>query len=87
MVPPLDETIICFGDGGIAEDIGVENRIDSHQAARDHKPAARAAFGPGCGYGAENAQGGDDCKRDENPISTHGSLLLSARVSLGRHLG
>jgi hypothetical protein len=36
MVPPLDETIIGFGEGRIAKNTGMVNRINSVQAARDH---------------------------------------------------
>jgi hypothetical protein len=36
MVLPLDETIIGFGEGRIAKNTGVVNRINSVQAARDH---------------------------------------------------
>jgi hypothetical protein len=79
MVPALDETIIGLGDGGIAENVGVVDRINSIQAARHHISAALAAIGPSRRRShAENAHSGDDCKRDENLVSTHGSLLQSA---------
>jgi hypothetical protein len=39
VVSRLDEAI-GFGDGGIAENTGVINRIDAVQAARHHKPAS-----------------------------------------------
>jgi hypothetical protein len=47
MVPPLDETIIGFGERRIAKNTRVENRIDSVQAARDHiRPAATVVSDP-----------------------------------------
>jgi hypothetical protein len=36
MVPPLDETRVGFGEGRIAKNTGVVNRINAVQAARDH---------------------------------------------------
>src|SRR5260370_25640991 len=76
MVPPLDETIIGFGEGRIAKNTGVVNRINSVQAARDHiRLAATVAIRPDRRRsGAENAQGGD-CKCNENFLSIHGDLL------------
>ena len=78
-VPRPDETENCSGEGGIAENAGMINRIDSVQAARLHKPAALArvvaAGRPSSGRDAENSWGGDDSKRDESHLSTHGGFL------------
>jgi hypothetical protein len=78
-VPCLDESINCSGEGGIAKNAGMINRIDSVQAARLHKPAALArvfaAGRPSSGRDAENSWGGDDSKRDESHLSTHGGFL------------
>ena len=62
MVPPLDETIIGFGEDRIAKNTGVVNRINSIQAARDRtRLAATVAIRPNRRRsGAENAQGGGD---------------------------
>jgi hypothetical protein len=79
MVPPLDETIIGHGEGRIAKNTGVVNRINSVQAARDNIPtlaATVAAIARSRGSGAEDAQGGGDCKCDESHLSTHGGFLL-----------
>jgi hypothetical protein len=54
----------------------VIDRINPVQAAREHIPAALArVFAAGrrsSGRDAENAHGGDDSKRDESILSTHG---------------
>jgi hypothetical protein len=78
MVRPLDETVTVSGEGRIAENSGVVNRINSVQAAWDHtRYAATVAIRPSQGRsGAENEQGGGDCKRYESHLSTHGFLLL-----------
>jgi hypothetical protein len=55
MVRPLDETI-SSGGGGIAENLGMDRRIDAVQAARDHGPAAlmtAVAISPSRGSGAD----------------------------------
>src|ERR1700680_1245789 len=73
-IPRSDEAK-CVGAGRIAKDIGVINRINSDQTARDHIPtlAATVAIRPSRRRsGAENAQGGGDCKCDESHLSTHG---------------
>jgi hypothetical protein len=58
-IPRPDETENCSGEGGIAENAGMINRIDSVQAARLHKPAALArvvaAGRPSSGRDAENS--------------------------------
>ena len=63
--------------------MGVIDRIDPVQAAREHKPAALArvvsAGRPSSGRDAENSWGGDDCKRHESNLSIHGGLLLLLR--------
>jgi hypothetical protein len=66
--PRLDETIMLFGEGRIAKNPGVVDRINSVQAARDHtRFAATVAIRPSRGRsGAEYAQGGGDCKCDES---------------------
>jgi hypothetical protein len=79
MVPPLDKTIIGFGEGRIAKNTGVVDRINSVQVARNHtRLAAAVAIRPSRRRsGAENPQGGGGaCKRDENLPSTHGGFLL-----------
>jgi hypothetical protein len=85
-IPRFDETIFSGGDGGIAENLGMMGRINSGQAARSHGPtpfvaAVGAVLIPDCRSGAENAQGGGDCKRDESLLSTHGSSLHLLRLS------
>jgi len=60
-IPRFDETILSGGDGGIAENLGVDCWIDSAQAARHRRPAAFAAridvmLRGHRGSGAENAQ-------------------------------
>jgi hypothetical protein len=98
MVPPLDETIMGLGEGRIAKNPGVVNRIDSVQAARDHTRSAftvAIAIRPSRGRsGAENAEGGGDCKRDESHPSTHGFLrypdatrILGAGSTHGKSFG
>jgi hypothetical protein len=86
MVPPLDETIISFGEGRIAKNTGVVDRINAVQAARDHtRLAAAVAIRPSRRRsGAENAQGGGDCKRDESLPSIHGGFLLFIRGDTDR---
>jgi hypothetical protein len=81
MVRPLDETVTVFGEGRIAKNSGVVNRINSVQVAWHHtRYAATVAIRPSRGRsGAENAQGGGDCKRDESHLATHGFLLLPRR--------
>src|ERR1700676_1470044 len=77
-IPRSDEAK-WVGAGRIAKDIGVINRINSDQTARDHIPtlAATVAIRPSRRRsGAENAQGGGDCKCDESFVSNHGGLLL-----------
>jgi hypothetical protein len=80
MVRPLDETITIFGEGRIAKNTGVVNRINSVQAARDHTRFAATvavAIRPSRGRsGAENAERSGDCNHDEKLVSSHGSLLL-----------
>jgi hypothetical protein len=64
----LDKPIIGSGDGGIAENIGVIDRIDSVQAARLHEPAAMMAAiekRPTCRSRAQDTEGADR-KRDES---------------------
>jgi hypothetical protein len=80
MVPPFDETIIGFGEGWIAKNTRVVNRINSVQAARhDTRLAAAVAIRTNRRRSAaENAQGGD-CKRHESHLFTHGFLLLPQR--------
>src|SRR5579862_3331135 len=82
MVPPLDEAITGFGEGWIAKNTWVVNRIDSVQAARDHiRLAAAVAIRPSrrrCG--AEKAQGDSDRRHDESLVSAHGSLLCYQRA-------
>jgi hypothetical protein len=56
-IPRSDEAINFSGDGRIAKNIGMINRINSHQAARDHKSALAPIIVP-CPSrrsGAENA--------------------------------
>ena len=86
MVPLLDETIIGFGEGRIAKNTGVVDRINSVQAARDHARLAAtvAAITRSRGSGAEDAEGGDSCKRDESHFSTHGGFLLLPRRDTDR---
>jgi hypothetical protein len=84
-VSPLDETIIGFGEGRIAKNTGVVNRIDAVQAARDHtRVAATVAIRPNRRRsGAENAQGDGNCD-DESLPSTHGGFLLFTRGDTDR---
>jgi hypothetical protein len=81
-IPRSDETKLS-GDGGVAENLGVMNRVNSGQAARRHIPAALVALVdviPGDRRrDAENAQGGGDCKHDEGFLSAHGGLLVRCR--------
>src|SRR5258707_5334264 len=84
-VPSSDETINCLGEGGIAENVGAIDRIDSVQAARLHKSTAIIAaveIRPCRRAGDENA--GGDCERDESLLSVHGGLLLCCRLGLRR---
>jgi hypothetical protein len=57
-VPRPDEAI-CGSGGGVPKNFGVINRINSVQAAREHKPAALArvvaAGRPSSGRDAENS--------------------------------
>jgi hypothetical protein len=78
MVLPSDETIIGFGEGRIAKNTGVVNRINSVQAARDHTRLAATAITRSRGSRAEDAQGGGNCKRDEGLVSIHGNLPFAA---------
>jgi hypothetical protein len=83
-IPPFDETIFSGGDCGIAENLGMVSRINSVQATRSYRPAAFSALVHvilACDRrsGAENAECGDDCKRYESHLSTHGFLLLPRR--------
>jgi hypothetical protein len=83
-LPRFDESIFSGGDGGIAENLGMVSGIDTVQAARSYRPAAFSALVHvilACDRrsGAENAECGDDCKRDESHLSTHGFLLLPRR--------
>jgi hypothetical protein len=74
MVRPLDKAVIGSGEGGIAENVGMIGWIDSVQAARLHKPAAMMTAieeRPSRRGGADNTQGGGDCKHDESFLSTH----------------
>jgi hypothetical protein len=79
MVPPWDEAITGSGEGWIAKNTWVVSRIDSIQAAPDHiRLAAAVAIRPSRRRsGAGKAQGDGDCKHDESPLSTHGSLFLA----------
>jgi hypothetical protein len=73
-VPRLDETENRPGKGGIAEYVGVIDRIDTVEAARLHKSAAVMAAiekRPSRGAGGEHAQGGGGGKHDESLASTH----------------
>jgi len=78
MVRTLDETVTVFGEGRIAKNSEVVNRINSVQAAWDHtRLAAAVAIRPSHRRSdTENAQGGGGRKRDESHLSTHGFLLL-----------
>src|SRR5258708_958096 len=85
---PRSDEAKCVCGGRIAENIRVVGRIDSYQAARDHIPTvAVAAVAISCRRrsGAENAQGGGDCKRDESLVSDHGGLLLIRADYLSIH--
>src|SRR5579871_4206879 len=84
MVPPLYKTIIGFGEGRIAKNTWVVNRVDSVQIARDHtRLAATVTIRPSRRkIGAEKTQGDGDCKRDESFLSTHGSFLLEQSFQL-----
>jgi hypothetical protein len=86
MIPPLDETIIGFCKGRIAKNTGVINRIYSVQVARDHaRLAATVAIRPSRRRsGAETAQRGGDCKRDESLLCTHGSFLRNPTLDPDR---
>src|ERR1019366_1872804 len=66
MVPPADESV-GSGDGGIAEDFGVIDRIDALQAARDHVPAPTkiVAERPRRRSATDDNQGAGDCKHGE----------------------
>jgi hypothetical protein len=81
-IPRFDEAVFSGGDGGIAENLGMMGRINSGQVARSHAPTSIAAIGailmPGCSSGAQNAQGRDDCKRQDSLIATHSRLLCYA---------
>src|SRR6516165_9799287 len=75
-IRPLDKAI-GLGGSRVAENLGVVNRIDPDQAARDHIPAFPATvvvFPRGCG-GTENAERSGDCNHDESLVSPHGNLL------------
>src|SRR5216684_4353760 len=78
-IPRSDETI-CVGGGGVAKNIGVVSRINSVQAAWHHRPVAIViavfAITSRRRSGAEDAQGGGNCKPDESHLSTHGGFLL-----------
>ena len=80
MIPPLDETIMGFGEGRIAKNTWVVNRIDPVQAARDHiRLMATLAIRPrrrSCS--AEKAQCDGGSKHDESLLFTHGSLPAAA---------
>jgi hypothetical protein len=76
-IPRSDEAK-CVGGGCIAKNIGVMNRIDSDQAARDHSPTLAPPVGAitrSRRSGAEDAQGGGDCECYESFLSIHGGLL------------
>jgi hypothetical protein len=74
MVRPLNKTIIGFGEGRIAKNTGVVDRINPVQAARDHtRLAATVAIRPS--RRRRGAEGGDDCERDESQFSTHDGFL------------
>jgi hypothetical protein len=74
MVRPLDKTIIGFGEGWIAKNTGMVDRINPVQAARDHtRLAATVAIRPS--RRRRGAEGGDDCERDESQFSTHDGFL------------
>jgi hypothetical protein len=66
------------GSRSTAEDIRVVGRINPDQTARDHRPfsISTVAFiilpASRRRSDAENTEGGDDCKRAERLISTHG---------------
>jgi hypothetical protein len=84
MISPLDETIVGFGEGRIAKNTWVENRIDSVQPARDHiRLAATVVIRPSRRRsGAEKAQGDGDCKHDESLLSVHGDFLLGPVLAI-----
>jgi len=72
-IPRSDEAINFSGDGRIAKNIGMISRINSHQAARDHKSALAPIIVP-CPRrrsGAENAQGNNGCNHGESLPSAH----------------
>jgi hypothetical protein len=74
-----DETENRSGEGGIAENAGMINRINSIQAAWHHMPAAFArvvaAGRRSGGRDPENSWGSsDDSKRDESLRSIHGGI-------------
>jgi hypothetical protein len=77
-IPRFDEPELSGGDDGIAENLGVVNRVDPVQAARHHGPAAFSAVIDvilrGRGNRAESAQGQCGGKHDERVFSTHGIL-------------
>ena len=69
---------IGLGGSRVAENLGVVDRIDPDQAARDHIPALAAsvvAVGRRCWCGTENAEHSGDCNHDQNLVSSHGILL------------
>jgi hypothetical protein len=93
-IPRSDETI-WRGDGGIAENLGVDCWINSTQVApHHHRPAAIAAAIAAITTPvivhrdrrsvAEKAQGGGDSKRDESLLSTHGNFLPVTRRDTDR---
>jgi hypothetical protein len=81
-IPRFDETIFSGGNGGIAENLGMVKWINSVQATRSYRPAAFSALilhvilAGDRRSGADDTQGGGNCKRDESHLSTHGFLLL-----------
>jgi hypothetical protein len=85
-IPRLDKTI-CTGDGGIAKNFGMVNRINSVQAAGYHIPAAISAVAMlGCKRrsGAENAQSSSKGKIDEGFVCDHGDLPLVGEAVVPR---
>jgi hypothetical protein len=87
VVRPQDETK-GSGDGGIAENIRMVDRIDAIETAPVHMPAALAAgvaVRPSRGINAESDQGGDSRERDTSfgsaHRSIHGDLLLGSNAT------
>jgi hypothetical protein len=77
-IPRSDEAK-RVGGGGIAKNFGVVGWINSVQTAWHYRPAlATAVIAIACRRrsGAQNAQGGGDCRRDESHLSTDGGFLL-----------